>query len=89
MSTRRDFITLLGGATAAWPVPVRAQSLHRIGFLGGRGLKKSIFFGGQAAGMQFPRLVAAKPICFRAQCGFSKSFILRISMGSCLWTIEW
>jgi hypothetical protein len=28
-------------------------------------------------------------ICFRAQCGFSKSFILRISKGTGLWTIEW
>ena len=42
---RREFITLVGGATVGWPISVRAQQtprVSRIGFLGGASRPNSI-----------------------------------------------
>jgi putative ABC transport system substrate-binding protein len=55
---RREFITLLGGAAAVWPVAARAQQapkVYRIGFITGAALPSSLetsYYGGFLQGMR-------------------------------------
>jgi putative ABC transport system substrate-binding protein len=68
MSSRRDFITLLGGAVAAWPLAARAQQapMSVVGYLSGnlaesdpakrgfiRGLSETGFFEGRNVAIEY------------------------------------
>jgi putative ABC transport system substrate-binding protein len=54
MSSRREFITLLGGAAASWPLAVRAQGerMRRVGVLIGGASTDSVFRAQSAAFLQ-------------------------------------
>ena len=79
MSSRRDFITLLGGATIAWPLAARAQQpdrMRRVGVLMNLGSDDAEAQARNAAflqGLQELGWTVGQNVCVEYRCFMGKS----------------